>query len=411
MRRTTFYAVLMILVMFAAIFSLSPARSLLTSFFVIRSSGQIAQSNDLALTVVGRNFVNVNNATVRLLGVNCGGLGDAVCGVWGGVFCNTYAQWQSNQAYVTAQLDAMKSWGCNCIRLNYVVENWLYNYENHRQMIKDLANLLGNRSMYMIYSGYSLRSYANGMIQEGIPYPPYQQWANASIIIPSKQAFIDLVVSEAVELKDYHNVLFGLWNEPHARTVALIPADRTEWVSAAQSTINAVRGNGSNAVILVQWGYGTWCNIQSPPPAPPAHYVGLDVGNADTFEWSYMYNLTGTNVAYESHSYDDFGQNVTYSQITLGYQRCWFEYMLNNLSRPILIGEIGANGWWSDPELQTNEYNTFNRTLTYFDSLGISYTAFEWRVGTTYALITSNYPSFTPSPAGNVLIARFAENS
>jgi hypothetical protein len=84
--------------------------------------------------------------------------------------------------------------------------------------------------------------------------------------------------------------------------------------------------------------------------------------------------------------------------------------MLNNLTRPVVIGEIGSNNWWSGQDLDT-ELKNFNNTLWYFNTLNLSYIAWEWRTGVKYSLISSNYPSFSPTSGGNVLIERFAGNS
>jgi hypothetical protein len=361
----------------------------------INTSGSIRLVSPLH--VEGQYIKDDQNNTVILRGVNCGGGGDAPDGMWSGHLINSYSTWQSNQAWVTSQLDGIKSWGCNAIRYMTAPEYWINNTGNQQQMTKDLANLLASRGMYLIFEGgWSVRAAGNSPQQDPLPYPPYQITAGASQVLPTQQAYIDYMVNICVTLEDYGNVIVGLWNEPGggaAATDSLTGANtEAEWFGVAQRVINNARGNGSSLIILAQWGYGCWCNLKSPPPAPPAS----PGGSAGVLDWVYRYPLNGSNIAYQTHLYDPIQNDGTYAQMQQGLADCWFQYVTQNMSKPVLVGEIGSTGGSDDTQ--------FNYTLLILNGWNIGYTAWIWRAGVSYALITTNSAPFTPTSTGTILI-------
>jgi len=209
----------------------------------------------------------------------------------------------------------------------------------------------------------------------------------------------------ATTLQNCSNVILDFWNEAYNPNATLYPTAQSDYFALVNETINTIRGNGINTLLMVQWFYGIGCNIYFPPPAPPTSPPPDFYANV--LNWVYDYPLTGSNIVYETHIYNAFGQNVTYSEEQQGLTYCWIPYVTNNMSKPLLIGEIGANVWWTGDNLVA-ELRTFNYTLQILNSWGIGYTAFFFGINQMYSLITSYNPSWTPSGAGTVLMKNIA---
>jgi hypothetical protein len=377
--------VIIVTTILAAILLSSPVFSSLLNYTSIPSSGTIATISPLH--VDGRYIKDASNNIVILKGVNTGGGADYPDGMWSGYGFSTYSYWQSHQDLVTAQLDAIKSWGANAIRFMPASVYWINNVQNHRQMVKDLANLLAQRGMYLIYeAGWEVNV---GGPADPLPYPPYQTSPDASSIIPSKQAYVNYIVNIATELQNCPNVIIGFWNEPNSGSGGTV----SEWVGTMQQAITAVRNAGIDTILMTQWGFGVYINLSFPPPKAPATDAQC-LAYGWSFEWAYRYPLNGTNILYQTHMYRSSYQSVADMNSTLIY--AWVDYMSYSMNKPVIFGEIGATS-------SSNELTYFNNTLTLLNERNIGFIAWEWRVGVSYALITSNNPSYTPSTAGTIL--------
>ena len=374
-------------------FLLGQTLSLLTDSVTVSTSGRIGDFSISPLHVEGRWIKDSDGNNVVLHGVNAGGFADKPAGLWSGAWFSTYQYWSTHQDLVTSELDAIKSWGLNAIRVMNAVEYWVYNTENHRQVIKELLELCEERGIYVIFEPYCIRAYDNGIFQDNLPYPPYQQGANADEVIPDRQAYINLMADYASELKDYPNLILGTWNEPNRDSGGNV----ADWMSVVQQAITAMRATGFDNIILVQWDYNVWANLQFPPPSPPQPSAPTS-----TLDWIYNYPLTGSNIAYQTHLYDPFGQSATYDQIKAGFNYTWINYVTYNMSKPLIIGECGAN-LWNTGQALTNELSQFENTLKILNEMSIGYLAWEWRTVVAYPLITSNNPTYTPSSAGTIL--------
>jgi len=370
---------------------------------IITSSGKIVTIS--LLHVDGRYVKNSFNKTVMLRGVNKVEFADDPDGIWMG---NT--MW--NDGNVAAELDAMKSWGINVIRCHMSVETWKFNIgpnSGHpaspycalpaREAIKRLILMAAERGMYVILDGCTVRSYWSGGDQDPLPYPPYQTSAQASEVIASEAEFVDWWISVAQELKIYPNVLFELWNEPHGDETA-----KTSWKSVAQKCINAIRSEGAQQIIILQWGYGVW--------------TGLASGDVEGMEWILDFNLTDPlgNILYSTHVYRIYGGcglwqyleeekgtpfGYLYDDVKMAFQIEKLDWVGDVLNKPLFIGEIGCDLTWTNDELQ-RELIAWNNTLTIFNEWKLHYAAFWWREIGTFPLHYGP-PNFTPTSSGQIL--------
>jgi len=397
MQDTKLYAVFMISVMLAGIFSFFPVIASLSNNVTIRSSGTIAAISPLH--VEGRYIKDSSGDTIYLRGVNKAEFTDYPGSVWMGQGVRDYASWTQRRNDVITELDAMKSWGVNCIRCHQAVDHWKYNIGGHRQIIKEFLDLAAQKGMYVIYDGYSVRNYFNGSDQDPLPYPPYQTSRNASEVIADEDAFVDYWVSVASELKDYPNVIFELWNEPYGDEQA-----KQSWFNVSQRCINAIRGTGATQLIIFQWRMGCWVNLNFPPPNNPG----------STLDWIFETNLTDPlgNLVYSTHIYRCYGafhhslperwNAWEYDEIKKAFQYMMFDNVTAKC--PLLIGEIGADLAYTGEELQ-RELIAFNNTLFIFNEWGIHYTAFWWRNIGIFRLLEYGEPWVPPPTAsGQILI-------
>lgn len=363
--------------MLAAIFSLSPAFSSLMNNVTIGTSGTLIRIQPLH--VEGKYIKNSLGQNVFLRGINKHGFEDDPRGRWQDSYGSIhYDTWDED--IVADNLDAMRSWGMNFIRCYSTVEFWIANRGNHQQVIKDLATLAAERGIYLMYTFWHVTA---GGGQPDLPWPPY---CESNSYIQNKQDFVDLWGDIADELKSYPNVLFELWNEPFG--------DDEDWFDAAQNCIDAIRSTGATNLIVVQWDWGIWMN--------------LDYGNGGTMSWVEDFPLTDPegNIVYSTHLYrgeihSDAGASWEYDDLVLGFQYCLVDYVLNTLNKPIIFGEIGANLWWTGQEL-TRELAFYENALTIFNEWEMGYAAFWWWPGAQWAHLVDG-ANFQPNVAGEIL--------
>jgi len=390
------YTTIIFVILVSGALSLTPAFSFPVSNVTIRNSGSIGTISPLH--VEGRYIKDVFNNTIILRGVNQEGFLDSPNGWWnpeGGGYTSGLGIW--NPEAVKYNLDGMKSWRCNVLRLHTNIQWWLENNSGYRQHITDVLTWAQERGIYVIFEPFCVKIGP----QYEMPFPPYIP-PEQEAVIPSEQAFIDYWASVATELENFPNVLFELYNEPHGNTTA-----RDHWFDAVQKCINAIRATGADQIIIVQWGYGIGCNLNYPPP----------VNTAATMNWVELYPLSDpqNNIVYSFHNYrGDFHKTVPtrvniweYDDIKLGLQYCLVDYVINNLTKPVLCGEIGANMWTTGEGL-TQELAYFNNSLTIYNEWNISYLAWVWTIPAhmKHGVLQNGYPWLPPpNAAGDILIA------
>lgn len=372
----------------------------------ITNSGSISMIEPLH--VEGRYIKSVSGATVSLRGVNKVEFADNPGATWMGQSIMDYSGW--NPGNVRNELLAMKSWGINVVRTHDAIENWKYDIGSHRRMYKEFLQIAAETGMYVILDGFSVRNYWNGARQDPLPYPPYQTSINASQVIANEQEFVQWWVSVANELKTFANVLFEIWNEPVCPAGYNVTEVEASWFNVSQQVINAVRSTGCNNIIVFQWGYGVFVNLDFPPPS-----------SAATLDWIVNANLTDPtgNLAYSTHIYRFYGGTGIYStaqsqqiwnssnawdygEIKRAFQYEKLDWVGNNLSKPLIIGELGCNLYWTGSELQ-HEIVAWNNTLTILNEWGLHYTAFWWRNIGEFRLLDTGPWVPPPTTSGQIL--------
>jgi hypothetical protein len=228
--------------------------------------------------------------------------------------------------------------------------------------------------------------------QSGLPYPPY---CENNSFIKNETDFVNLWRDVANNLKGYPNVLFELWNEP--------VSNESSWFSVVQQCITAIRSTGASNIIVVQWGYCLFVNMQG--KGAPGSYSGLD-----WIEQHPLNDSTG-NLLYSTHIYRDNLQKTfsptlayayAYDDLKLAFNYTKVIYTVNNLTKPLWIGEVGPNQWnTNDIE---NEYAFYNNTLTIMNEWYIGYAAWWWWVtGNAWGHIQSGQANYAPNRAGQIL--------
>jgi len=355
------------------------------------------------LHVDGRYIKDSLGSTIILRGVNHAGFHDSPNGWWNpedGGYTSGFGVWNSDA--VKYNLDNMKFWGCNVIRLHTRIAWWLNDESNYRQHIKDVITWAGERSVYVIFEPYSVST----EIHYPLPWAPHATEPDDQAMMPNSSAFLDYWTSVANELKDFPNVIFEIFNEPHGDNGV-----RDEFFYVTQQWVDMMRTIGVEQLLIVQWDYGIWCNLAYPPPDP--HNPD---GWATTMFWVEEYPLNDSigNIVYSFHNYrGDFHKSVPewvniweYDDIKQALQTCLVEYVLYTLNKPIICGEIGANMWWIGEELQ-RELAYFNNSLTIYNEWNMSYLAWVWTVPAhmQHGLLQNGYAWLPPpTPSGQILI-------
>ncbi|MHA1267703.1 MAG: glycoside hydrolase family 5 protein [Candidatus Helarchaeota archaeon] len=362
------------------------------------------------LHVEGRYINDHFNNTVILRGVNQEGFLDSPNGWWNPEGGGTYSGlgiW--NPDAVKYNLDSMKSWGCNALRLHTKIAWWLNDESSYRQHIKDVIAWAGERGIYVIFEPYSVST----ATQYPLPWAPHTTDPEEQAMMPDSSSFISYWTSVANELKTFPNVIFEIYNEPHGDL-----ATRDEFFSVTQQWIDAVRATGAEQLLIVQWGYGIWINLAFPPPPPPEPSPTASSG---TMDWVLLFPLNDPlgNIVYSFHNYrGDFHRTVPervnvweYDDIKQALQHAWVDYVLNTLDKPVLVGEIGANMWASGEGLD-QELAYFNNSLTIYNEWNMSYVAWVWTVPAhmQHGLLQNGAPWLPPpNAAGEILVSKMRE--
>jgi hypothetical protein len=346
-----------------------------------------------SLHTEGRYIKNETGDIVILRGMNRGQFHSEPTGAWGGWY--TY-----DKDDVITELESMQKWGVNAIRLTTAMEYWMKD-ASHRQYIKEIIEEAGKKGIYVIYAPWNICDFGGNADTNKLPFPPYLQESCAQQLITSEQDFIDFWVNVSSELKGYSNVLYDIYNEPNGDQDV-----QDAWYRVWQNVITAIRNNGDDNIILVQWGYGTWVNLDFPPPENPA----------GTMDWISENPFSGTNLLYSTHVYRGGGglgqlsgsNAYLYDDVKRAFQYEKIDWVVNTLNKPLIIGEIGANRWYTGDELQ-REIEGLNNSYRIFNEWGISYLQWEWwTIGRAWSTISDSvwYNSdCTPNEMGDVFVS------
>jgi endoglucanase len=376
-----------------AVLLVSTSSASLTANVTFGFSGSIASSEGVSISplhVNGNLIKNSSGHTVVLRGVNINEMADDPDGAWQG----NWNVW--HDADVQAELDAVANIGANVIRCIQSVDSWKYNLGptsqdpsathcsiNNRDAVQRLLTFANERGLYVILTPWNVRNAYAGGKQDPLPYPPYQQSADASSIISSSQDFVDYWESVASVLKQYPNAIFELWNEPYG--------NQSSWFSVAQQCITAIRGTGAQNLIIFQWDYGC--------------YVNLNANTGKNLQWVLDQPLndpTG-NLVYSTHIYRAWGafqlyvnDVQTYAYNMADMQRAFNFFKLQQVAtiHPLIIGEIGCYEDYTGTEA-VHEKESFTNCLTLINQYGLSYCGWAWRTQIDFRLISNYSPTLT----------------
>jgi hypothetical protein len=351
----------------------------------------------------GQYIVDANNNVIYLRGLQKVEMADDPDGTWMG---NT--MWSDQN--VQNELAAMKTWGANTIRCIQAIENWKYNLNtpyaaiSNRDAVERLATFAAQQGMYVIYTGYRVTNYFDGGNQDPLPYPPYQTSAGASSVIGSQQDFINWWADVANTLKNYPNVIFEIWNEPNGDATAM-----SGFFAVQQQVINAIRATGAQNLIMAQWDYGSWVNMDYPPP-----------NSAATMDWITQANLQDplNNLVYVTHIYREYGQTGMYSdaasiakwgtnhvydynEMVKAFQYEKLDWVMNTMHHPLFVTELGFNEDLGGNELNYEKTAVANE-LNIFNSWGVNYIIHWWREIGIFRL-TTGAPNFNPTTGGAIV--------
>ncbi len=385
---------------------------LISMLTVLMSSGAI--TNSIALTNVtsqttitsglhtdGKYIKDSSGNIVYLRGLQKVEMADEPDGAWMG-----NVMW--SDANVRTELQAMKSWGANTVRCIQAIENWKYDLStpyaaiSNREAVKRLLTIAQEEGMYVVFTAYRVTNYFNGGNQDPLPYPPYQTSSGASSVIGSKQDFINWWADVANELKDYPNVVFEIWNEPNGDGTAM-----TEFFGVQQQVINAIRATGAQNIIMAQWDFGSWINLD---------YIS---SGGSTMDWINQANLNDplNNLVYVTHIYREYGDTGIYSnaasiskwgtnhaydynELVKAFQGEKLDWVLNTLNKPLFVTETGYNVEKTGAEANY-ENIAFDNTLKIFNEWGINYIVHWWREIGIFRLHTGA-PNFSPTAGGTI---------
>jgi hypothetical protein len=340
------------------------------------------------LHVAGNEILTSDGAVVFLRGVDYTYFIDGPCGSWmlpnGQIEFNTW-----DTAAVNSNLDAIKSWGCNSIRVLATTQWWVQNTQNFQS---NLEYFIAQAALRGIYVDFTFWRNSGVMEAASLPYPPYDC---GSGVINSVSDFVNVWTSVANTLKGYPNVMFELWNEPNGDAAA-----EASWFSVTQQCINAIRGTGSTSIIVVQWGSNTYLDFQNYNNAS---------STSGSMDWASSNPLNDSinNIVYSTHLYSD-GFYDSSNNYVLKYSYSDMLWALNVTGllslasqHPVWIGEIGCNLWASN---MNDEYAWYSNTLTILNQYGIGFEGWAWApwsTGTQWGLVTGQ-SNYAPNQVGQI---------
>lgn len=397
--------------------------------FLISMSAFSSPVSAISKLHVDRRYIKDDSGNiVYLRGVNDVCLNDAPGGFWMGQGLG----W--NPTGAQTELDAIKSWGANVVRWHQTIFYWTnssgINFTNipydtqYKQHIHDILNWSADRGIYFIFDPYSFGCYwCGGGDQPCLPFLPYIDCDNSTNITPwvmsympagwkdpstSEDAFVEYWRQIANEYKGHPNIIFDLFNEPHGNsTVEYVWLNQT-----VPKIISAIRSTGADQLILVQWDYGTYVNLDFPGDYGSVNWILTAEPNI---------NDPLNNTAYQTHIYRQYGGlglyslgdsiskwNSTnawdYNEIKKTFQNELLGWVGDTIKKPLIIGETGATLGYSEPE-QDHEMAGWNNSLSIFNELGLGYVGFWWRDIGVRRLLESGVPYVPPPTApGQILI-------
>lgn len=381
-----------------AIVVISPpvAEAIVTSNYNLTSSGTILMSGR-PLHVDGKYIKDNLGNVVILKGVNKMTPNEAAIGIWG-----------YHPELLSQELDLLKSYGVNVIRIHGTYEWWIqntvFNGVPFRTILHDYISLCAQKGIYVVYDGYCVVYYGEqGYEQDPLP------WENCHAgIIDTPQDWINFWVSFVNAMKDLPNVIIDPHNEPldafppnsPSKPNQIIPNAENTWFSALQQMINAVRQAGFTGLILEQWSSNTWWDFNNPYAT-----------DSNSLSWVTNHPLTDplNNLVISTHHYRQSGSlgawgqthAYQYNDIIAAFNTTLIFHVLNDLHKPILIGECGCS---MDTGDLANEETAWTNQLAIYNQLKISYLCWWWRNVLSFRLFTNDTNPLGTLTQGGVIL-------
>jgi len=318
----------------------------------------------------GKNIRNEDDDIVFLRGVNRNFYSSDCTGTWQGAgedHYGHYGAWSENN--MKEHIDKLADAGFNVLRFHAVAEWWRSNMSTTldglptdrqiRDCIKDTIEYANLKGIYVILEWFAIRVGWPPLGLDPVPWPPYSQ-TDGGEVITSRADWVNFWVEVATELKDYNNIIFELWNEPHGDTSYC-----NEFMLGCDEAITAIRSIPCDNLIIIHWSYcdGFWWI--------PWYKSGGGAGT-DYF--------TQSNLVYSNHIYheDSEGPGATITSGTTSYDDIKNQ-LLNNHEYgeavdiyPVFIGEFACI---SDDDVT---YTAFINLIQLMNDWSFSYTAWLW---------------------------------
>lgn len=399
------------------------ACSIATVSHVVSNSGRISVMTPLH--VEGSSIKDSYGNTVILRGTGKVHWDDDPTGWWlpisgSGSWQQGYLNW--NEANVRANLRAMKSWGMNVVRFHINAEWWLQDTVtkegytgSYRDNLKRTYEIAAEEGLYVIMD---LFPQANGGTKNYIPWAPYT--AASTALFASKQAFVDYWINVANELKDYPNVIFELVNEPHAAEATslgfTVAQARNDYFDGIQKAITAIRGTGATNLIIVTWG------LAAVPHMGWEDACNVNLGYVEQYPLVDPLNgLVYTAHLYRTHLNPIWGPSYNYTDCYAKMVQLQVQYVVQNLSKPVIIGEMGVNMYEDNTVIKSSGLTSLGEELQWARNVlnicnqwGVGYSVWEWSLPSQWQLssgLPSSAGTAAPTAWGQVLIDSIANGN
>jgi hypothetical protein len=276
---------------------------------------------------------------------------------------------------VTEQLDLMQNWGFNSFRITMAVEPWIKDTDSNRANLRSVISEAQQRGMYVTVAPYSVL-YSGDPSREwqsnALPYPPYQgdqsyqTLAATQAVIPNKQAFIDFYGQLVNDLKGYPNVLFEVWNEPHADIYGGEAARSDFFANVVNPIIVNARSSGAQQPFVLD---GNWGGINTNDYLP------------------YAAKIPDSNIVLSFHLYSHFGHLNAWSNPT-DYDGLMNAFTVSGVvgaskTYPIYFAEMGITVGIASERVQ------YDNILHIFRDLGWSWAAWWFQDTNIFAFVDS----------------------
>ena len=385
-----------------------------------------------ALHTSGSYILDTNGNTVYLRGMGIAGMAPDLL-LWGnGGSDNWGNQWNYNPTTVMDQtFAAMQSqWHVNMIRV-FVYPSWYYrdnivpaqessSYSGSttpisvKGYLKTLCQEADKYGIYVNIVPYMLTPSSSSFDKD--PYAtssfgwqgmPMMGWDAAGTRFlqdagygNNEQGFWSWFWSDmATTLKDCPNAIFEAWNEPNVGSdVDAIPAGYMTYLT---TMYNAIRGTGSNHIIMMQWHMGWFPN---------------GYGNNLAFAGQIDRAIHPTNMVYTTHFYYYAPTDLSsYWAKDYAGLKAQVQTGINSMgvTAPLVVNEEGSC-LTSSPNKQ-NDYSWWQNILAVQRDLNIGAVPYYWLsdsgLGGVYAGESMLSSGYSPNTMGQILHRRIQTNS